>query len=189
MYISWIFPELLPFLSDRQWTGQQKWAVICVDCTKYWRLQPSPNPSAALLRWDCPSSESTDTVKRLQHCRWFGLSSREMEWTCSVCLFSAPWWIHEVRTAGSGQVKIHIRYMRNPYIHKKTGVWCAMSRRWSAGPTVCETTADREVYQELMSVVAHDERYCWLQQDGATCCSARETTDYFTTYFDIGLIS
>jgi len=53
--------------------------------------------------------------------------------------------------------------MRNPYIHKKTGVWCAMSRRWSVGPTVSETTVDREVYQditaEFMSVVAQGERH------------------------------
>lgn len=58
------------------------------------RLQPSPNPSAALLRWDCPSSESPGTVKWLQYCWWFGISSREMEWTCSLCLFSDEAWLH-----------------------------------------------------------------------------------------------
>jgi hypothetical protein len=62
----------------------------------------------------------------------------------------------------------------------KIGVWCVISRKQIIGPLFFEETINAERYQnrltQFIALLEKNERYCWLQQDGATPHAANTTT-------------
>jgi hypothetical protein len=76
---------------------------------------------------------------------------------------------------------------------EKTGVWCAISRRRIIGPIFFDTTVTSAVYadvvQQFVALLNEDERYCWHQQDGATCHTSNETMTLLKQFFDDRIIS
>jgi hypothetical protein len=59
-----------------------------------------------------------------------------------------------------------------PIHSQKTGCWCAISRKRIVDPIFFSEIVTAEKYQEIImqftSLLNEEERFCWLQQDGAT---------------------
>jgi hypothetical protein len=80
-----------------------------------------------------------------------------------------------------------------PLHTEKIGVRCAISRRRIIGPIFFDTTVTSAVYadtvQQFVALLNEYERYCWYQQDGATCHTSNETMTLLKQFFDDRIIS
>lgn len=140
-----------------------------------------------------------DKRKRLDYCTWFrafvdnhGIAKLDR------VFFSDEAWFHLSGYVNSQNSRIwssenpHVLHER-PLHCQKTGVWCALSRRRIVGPLFFETTVNSVVYQDIITqfiaLLEEDERYCWLQQDGATCHTSNETMRFLREFFGERLIS
>jgi hypothetical protein len=63
-----------------------------------------------------------------------------------------------------------------PQHFQKIGCWCAIYRKRIVGYIFFSETVTAEKYQEIImqfiSFLDKEERFCWLQQDGATSHTA-----------------
>jgi hypothetical protein len=74
-----------------------------------------------------------------------------------------------------------------PLHFQKIGCWCAISRKRIAGPIFFPETITAEKYREIiMQFISlfNEERFCWLQQDGATLHTANSTMEVLKQFFD-----
>jgi hypothetical protein len=80
-----------------------------------------------------------------------------------------------------------------PIHTEKIGLWCAISRRRTIGPIFFDPTVTSAVYadivQQFVALLNEDERYCWYQQDGATCHTSNETMTLLKQFLDDRIIS
>jgi hypothetical protein len=80
-----------------------------------------------------------------------------------------------------------------PLHSRKIGCWCAISSKRILGPIFFSKTVTAEKYQEIImqfiSFLNEEERFCWLQQDGATSHTANSTTEMLKQFFDDRIIS
>jgi hypothetical protein len=71
---------------------------------------------------------------------------------------------------------------------QKIACWCAISRKWIVGPIFFSETVTAEKYQgiimQFISLLNEEERFCWLQQDGATLHTANSTMEMIKQLFD-----
>jgi hypothetical protein len=76
-----------------------------------------------------------------------------------------------------------------PLRSQKIGCWCAISRKRIVGPIFFSETVTAEKYQEMtlqfISLLNEEERFYWLQQDGATSHTANSTMEMLKQLFDI----
>lgn len=140
-----------------------------------------------------------DLNKRLQYCRWFRsfVNDNGIE-SLNTVFFSDEAWIHLDGYLNSQNTRIWAA--QNPHavqensLHPaKIGVWCAISRQRIVGPIFFEQTVNGEVYRNIVrqfvALLEPQERYCWFQQDGATCHTSRETMDFLQEFFGGRIIS
>jgi hypothetical protein len=112
------------------------------------------------------------------------LSLRKMEQTCLIRFISVTksgstlMDTQRVGTAGYGHVKIHMNYVKNPYMHKKL----VYSMPCLAGAYLVPfhlRPVDSDIYKDIItwfiSMLEHNEHHCWLQQNGATFHTSNET--------------
>ncbi|GFR13822.1 transposable element Tc3 transposase [Trichonephila clavata] len=86
---------------------------------------------------------------------------------------------------------------KNPHIIQERSLHnekaCAVSRRQIVGPLFFGSTVDSTVYiniiMEFVSLLNSEERYAWLQQDGATWHTSREKMEVLTEFFNDRVIS
>jgi hypothetical protein len=71
----------------------------------------------------------------------------------------------------------------------KTGSWCAISRKRIVGPTFFSDCWKIQRDHNAVISLLNEERFCWLQQDGATSHTANSTTEMLNQYFDDRIIS
>jgi hypothetical protein len=68
-----------------------------------------------------------------------------------------------------------------PIHSQKIGCWCAISRKRIVGYIFFSETVTAEKYREIImqfiSLLKEEERFCWLQQDGATSHTANSTME------------
>jgi hypothetical protein len=80
-----------------------------------------------------------------------------------------------------------------PLHSQKIGCWCAISGKRIVGPIFFSETVTAEKYQEIImqfiSLLKEEERFCWLQQDGATLHTAKSTMEMLKLFFDDRIIS
>jgi hypothetical protein len=80
-----------------------------------------------------------------------------------------------------------------PLHSQKIGCWCAISRKRIVGPIFFSETVTSEKYQEIImqsiSLLNEEERFCWLQQDGATSHTANSTMEMLKQFFDDRIMS
>lgn len=140
-----------------------------------------------------------DKEKRLLYCRWF----RTFVDTNNIVqldrvFFTDEAWFHLSGYVNSQNTRIWST--ENPHVFHETplhclkiGVWCAVSRRRIVGPIFYEGTVNSIVYQDIItqfiSLLENDERYCWLQQDGATCHTSNDTMHFLREFFGDRIIS
>lgn len=138
-----------------------------------------------------------DPAARLRYCQWLKWFTRNTVCALDNLFFSDEAWFHL-----SGYVNSqNSRYWsaRNPHqvfqqpLHsEKIGVWCAVSRKRIVGPVFFDSTLNSERYQniiyEFVASLEDSERYCWFQQDGATCHSSKTTTVLLQDFFGDRLI-
>jgi hypothetical protein len=84
-------------------------------------------------------------------------------------------------------------FLKVPLHSQKIGCWFAISRKRILGPIFFSKTATAEKYQEIIlqfiSLLNEEERFCWLQQDGATSHTANSTMEMLKQFFDDRIIS
>lgn len=140
-----------------------------------------------------------DKQKRLLYCRWF----RSFVDTKGIVqldrvFFTDEAWFHLSGYVNSQNTRIWST--ENPHVFHETplhclkiGVWCAVSRHRIVGPIFYEGNVNSVVYQDIItqfiSLLEYDERFCWLQQDGATCHTSNETMRFLREFFDDRIIS
>ncbi|XP_039283421.1 uncharacterized protein LOC120351176 isoform X3 [Nilaparvata lugens] len=140
-----------------------------------------------------------DLNKRLQYCRCFRsfLNDNGIE-SLNTVFFSDEAWVHLDGYVNSQNCQIWATENPNAVQVKslhpaKIGVWCAISRQHIVGPIFFEQTVNGEVYRNIVrqfvALLEPQERYCWFQQDGATCHTSRETMDFLQEFFGDGIIS
>jgi hypothetical protein len=115
--------------------------------------------------------------KRMRYCRWFRQFVRN-----GVDIFeNAFFFFHEACFDLSGYVNSQNSWFwssENPHLFhevplhsQKICCWCAISHKWIVGPIFFSETVTAEKYQEILiqfiSFLNEEERFCWLQQDGA----------------------
>jgi hypothetical protein len=80
-----------------------------------------------------------------------------------------------------------------PLHSQKIGCWCAISRKRIIGPIFFSETVTAEKYQEIImqfiSLLNEEERFYWLQQDGAASHTANSTMEMLKRFFDDRIIS
>jgi hypothetical protein len=79
-----------------------------------------------------------------------------------------------------------------PLHSQKIGCWCAISRKRIVDPIFFSETVTAEKYQEIIMqfiLLLNEERFCWLQQDGATSQTANSTMEMPKQFFDDRKIS
>jgi hypothetical protein len=79
-----------------------------------------------------------------------------------------------------------------PLHSQNIGCWCAISRKRIVSPIFFSETVTAEEYQEItmqfISLLKEEERFCWLQQDGATSHTANSTMEMLKQFFDDRII-
>lgn len=141
---------------------------------------------------------NADFAKRVRYCQWFKTFIRGNIGILDQLFFTDEAWFHlggyvngqNYRTWGTDNPHI---FIESPLHPQKIGVWCAVSRRRIIGPLFFETTVNAALYediiQQFIACLQEDERYCWLQQDGATCHTARSSMEMLQDFFDGRIIS
>lgn len=142
--------------------------------------------------------QEPDKEKRMQYCHWFKTFIRNDISVLDKVFFSDEAWFHLSGYVNSQNYRIWSaenphEFHEQPLHSQKIGVWCDVSRRRIVGPIFFSETITAERYQEIiMQFVAMlhvDERYCWLQQDGATSHTANSTIQFLHDFFDDRIIS
>jgi hypothetical protein len=97
-----------------------------------------------------------------------------------------------VHTPERGELKTHIISLKLLCIHKKIGVWRAISRLRIIGLLIFETSINTEAYQELIqqfiALLKMDEHNCWFQQYSATAHSAASAMVILYKFFGENVI-
>jgi hypothetical protein len=90
-------------------------------------------------------------------------------------------------------VKIPTLFPEVPLYSQKISCWCAISHKRIVGPLFFSETVTAEKYQDIVmqfiSLLNEEERFCWLQQDGATSHTAKSTLEILKQFFDDSIIS
>jgi hypothetical protein len=80
-----------------------------------------------------------------------------------------------------------------PLRSQKIGCWCAISRKRIVGSIFFSETVTAEkcqvIIMQFISLLNEEERFCWLQQDGATSHNANSTAEMLKQFFDDRIIS
>ena len=164
----------------------------CHRATKRLRLRPYRVRVVQELR-------PLDSEKRVAYCQWFKrFTLNDVNNKLNNTFFSDEAWFHLNGYVNSQNTRIWAA--NNPHtLHEtqlhpqKIGVWCAMSRQRIVGPIFFNTTVTSVVYadiiQQFIAMLEVNERYCWFQQDGATCHTSNDTMTMLREFFDDRLIS
>jgi hypothetical protein len=125
----------------------------------------------------CHERKETDKEKRMRYCRWFPQFVRNGVDILENVSFSGEAWFHlsgYVNSQNSSFWSSEHRHLFHevPLHSQKIGCWCAIFRKLIVGPIFFSETVTAEKYQEIImqfiSLLNEEERFCWLQQDGAT---------------------
>jgi hypothetical protein len=142
--------------------------------------------------------KESDPDKRKEYCEWF-LDFIKEEGVLDLTFFSDEAWFHLSGYINSQNSRIcgttnpH-RFIESSLHPQKIGVWCAISRKRIIGPIFFEKTINSEEYvsilQKFVPELTEEEiRHGYLQQDGATAHTAKETSPHLISYFANRLIS
>jgi hypothetical protein len=139
-----------------------------------------------------------DKEKRMRYCRWFRqFVGNGVDILQNVSFSNEAWFLL------SGYVNSqNSRFWSsdNPHLFHdvslrslKISCWCATSRKRIVGPILFSETVTAEKYQEIImqfiSLLNEEERFCWLQQDGATSHTANSTMEMLMQFSDDRIIS
>ena len=132
-----------------------------------------------------------DYAKRVNYCRWFKNLIRGNIGVSDQVFFTDEAWFNlggyvNSQNYRKWRTETPHNYTETP-LHKKKGVWCAISRRRIIGPLLFETSTNAEAYQELIqqfvALLQVDERNCSFQEDSATARAAASTMGILHEFF------
>jgi hypothetical protein len=89
-------------------------------------------------------------------------------------------------------VKIPHLFHEVPLHSQKIVCWCAICHKLIVGAIFFSETVTAEKYKEsIMQFISllNEERFCWLQQDGATSHTANSTMEMLKQFLDDRIIS
>lgn len=133
-----------------------------------------------------------DKEKRLEYCHRFRRFVREGINVMDSVFFTDEAWFHLDGYVNSQNSRIWSAENPHAYHEKqlhpqKIGVWCAISRKKIIGPIFFDYTVNAERYQNILlqfiALLEEEDRYCWLQHDGATSHYAHSTSDFINEFF------
>ena len=141
---------------------------------------------------------STDFPKRINYCQWLLNAINDNPSILDNMFFSDEAWFQLNGYVNSQNYRFWSssnphQYIEAPLHSAKTGVWCAMSRKKIIGPIFFSGRLNFEAYiniiMEFIGNLEVEDRYCWFQQDGASCHTSAMTIATLQDFFGDRLIT
>jgi hypothetical protein len=108
------------------------------------------------------------------------------------CVFSDEAWFHLSGYLNSQNSRFwssenpHL-FHEVPLRSQKIGCWCAISCIFFSESVTAKKY--QEIIMQFISLLNEEERFCWLQHDGATLHTANSTMEMLKQFFDNRIIS
>ena len=117
-----------------------------------------------------------DYAKRLNYCNWFLSFIQNNPDILDLVYFTDEAYFHLNGYVNSQNYRTWAsenphQFIETPLFPEKVGVWCAISKKRIIGPIYFSEPLNSDRYTDILtafiSLLEENERFCWLQQDGA----------------------